>query len=346
MKLSKVLLVAVIALFTGSSWAQDIHYSMYNMSPLTLNPANTGAFEGTFRIGGIFRDQWYSFLKNEFVTPSFYLDAPVLVGFGKLDWISVGVTVYQDQVGVGSLRTGSVLFSAAYHLALDKKGRSMFSVGLQGGMSQRRINGQSLDLMFEDELSLGGNLGTGNGVDRGGIAADNVSYFDLNAGLLFSQELNERSRFNIGVSGLHLITPNKYSLLGPGNNDSDLDMRFNAHATYRTDLGTKWMIQPTALYVNMRPASQLAVQGWGGRYLGEAKDMLLRFGLGYRWGDATEVLLGFDYKDLQVGLSYDINVSGFREATDFQGGFEIAASYIVKIYKEPTVPPVIFCPQL
>ena len=38
--------------------AQDIHFSMYNLSPLTMNPANTGNYKGDWRIMGNYRSQW------------------------------------------------------------------------------------------------------------------------------------------------------------------------------------------------------------------------------------------------------------------------------------------------
>ena len=38
--------------------AQDIHFSQYYASPLTLNPALTGKFNGLWRVTGIYRDQF------------------------------------------------------------------------------------------------------------------------------------------------------------------------------------------------------------------------------------------------------------------------------------------------
>jgi hypothetical protein len=103
--------------------------------------------------------------------------------------------------------------------------------------------------------------------------------------------------------------------------------------------------RPDVYYSMMSSAWQVAGQAWGGRYLGENKEMLLRFGAGYRWDDAAELLLGFDYKGLRAGLSYDINVSQLSDASNFQGGFELAASYIVRIFKEPGCAAGYFLPQ-
>ena len=130
MKLVKTLLFSAILVLSGQLSAQDIHWSMYNMSPLTLNPANTGAFSGTFRIGGIYRDQWASVIaSNPYRTPSFYIDAPIVRGFGKNDWIGIGAMLYSDEAGSGQLGTTSTQFSASYHLAMNKKATSILTFG-------------------------------------------------------------------------------------------------------------------------------------------------------------------------------------------------------------------------
>src|SRR5690242_12174306 len=39
-------------------WSQDMHFSQYYLSPLTLNPANTGNYRGDYRFFGNYRSQW------------------------------------------------------------------------------------------------------------------------------------------------------------------------------------------------------------------------------------------------------------------------------------------------
>src|SRR5687767_6335292 len=36
----------------------DPHFSQYYVYPSWLNPALTGAFDGTYRVSGIYRNQW------------------------------------------------------------------------------------------------------------------------------------------------------------------------------------------------------------------------------------------------------------------------------------------------
>ena len=114
-------------LFSSVILSQDIHFSQFNFSPLTLNPALTGSYEGTARIGGIYRDQWRTDLANPYKTPSFYIDAPIIKGLRAIDWVGVGMTVVSDEAGSTELKTGGSYLSAAYHLALDDKRNKMFN---------------------------------------------------------------------------------------------------------------------------------------------------------------------------------------------------------------------------
>ena len=57
--------------------AQDPHFSQFFASPLTLNPAFTGKFSGTWRLAANHRDQWPS-IPKAYVTTSASLDFPIL----------------------------------------------------------------------------------------------------------------------------------------------------------------------------------------------------------------------------------------------------------------------------
>jgi hypothetical protein len=106
MTLSRLLPVLLLWLSLGALSAQDIHYTLFNMAPLRTNPALTGAFEGTARIGGIYRGQWFSVNGGgDMHTPSFYIDAPIIKGFRDRDWVGVGAVFVQDNAGPFNFRT-------------------------------------------------------------------------------------------------------------------------------------------------------------------------------------------------------------------------------------------------
>ncbi|HQU59713.1 MAG TPA: PorP/SprF family type IX secretion system membrane protein, partial [Saprospiraceae bacterium] len=157
MKLIRPLLFFFLMAILGTLQAQDIHYSLFNMSPLTMNPGLTGSFYGTVRVGGIYRGQWYNVSDaTGFETPSFYADAPIVRGFRKNDWVGVGIAVFNDKAGSVKLRTNASLISAAYHLGLGKDGNNVLTLGLQAGSVSRRFSQTRLELADQWDATNGG----------------------------------------------------------------------------------------------------------------------------------------------------------------------------------------------
>ena len=63
--MKKVLQLFVLTLVVLRASAQDPHFSQFYMAPMYLNPAMVGAFDGNYRLSGLFRGQWGSVLQNE-----------------------------------------------------------------------------------------------------------------------------------------------------------------------------------------------------------------------------------------------------------------------------------------
>ncbi|MFZ9207484.1 MAG: type IX secretion system membrane protein PorP/SprF, partial [Sediminibacterium sp.] len=53
--------------------AQDPHFSQFFASPLTINPALTGKFDGKYRITSNHRNQWPT-INNAFITTTASFD--------------------------------------------------------------------------------------------------------------------------------------------------------------------------------------------------------------------------------------------------------------------------------
>lgn len=338
------LFIAVSILFwglTGSAQQSINHFSLFDMAPLTLNPAYTGTYEGTLRIGGIYRDQWGSFLPNQFTTPSFYVDAPFLL-IRNRDWLGAGVALISDKSGSGELGNTAVMGSVSYHLALDKKSTNVLTFGVQLGSVRRSINQSGL--RFGDEL--GRNGAPGGSPDRNRIG-ENVNYLDVGAGVLLRSQLNETMGMELGFSLLHLTTP-AYNLISENssNPNQDLPAQFILHGRYRVDMSEKWLFSPAFLFQGITGANEIAIQGNLGYKLNPDNPTVLKGGVGYRLRDAIQILLGLDYGDLSVGLSYDANISDLTKVSNTFGGFEVAVAYIIKIYKQPDVKPAFMCPRI
>ncbi len=328
--------------------AQDIHYTLWDMAPLTVNPAFTGSYSGSFRVGGIYRDQWRSLegAAGLFTTPSAYIDAPIIRGFRKNDWVGVGLSFFSDRAGTFKLGTTSQQLSAAYHLGLNKKSTSTLTIGLQGG-STALITDPSqsgVDIVTPD-----GQLGISEFVG-GGELKD--SYRDFKGGVMFKSLLNKKTNLAIGAAVGHVTSP-EFNLItrdagsiGPSI-VSDRPTLIQFHAQLGLGLNEKMTLTPQLLYQTTAGAQELSIQTYLGYKIN--KDYTLRPGLGYRTtgNDAIEILVGMDIRDnLRAVAAYDLNISPLRNQTNGIGAFELGIYYIGKIYKKPDIKPAILCPRL
>lgn len=88
--------IYILILFIGWIIAvkgQDIHFSQFYASPLTLNPANTGLFNGNIRGVLNYRNQWNSFAP--FNTYAGSVDMNFGQRFLKDDLFGIGVNFFR-----------------------------------------------------------------------------------------------------------------------------------------------------------------------------------------------------------------------------------------------------------
>lgn len=335
-----LLLVFLLSGMTINVNAQDIHFSQFYYSPLTFNPALTGAMDGTYRIGGIYKNQWSS-INSPFVysTPSVAGDAKLFSGKFDGNYLGVGLMLMNDRSGDGNLRNFTAMLSLAYHQALDREGNYHLSVGLQGGMVQKSIDFEKLN--FADEF---------DGLGFNNITAENFKYYqiaysDFAAGAVLYGVPNNRSRFQIGASAFHLTTPTESFF---ETSDNQLDMRFVVHGSYAARLGSKVYFFPFAQYQIQNNDNELV---WGAN-LGYNMNQSIRgvpqifyVGCFNRFRYDIIPTVGIMMKGIQAGLSYDVNISSdLNPATGGKGGFELALAYIGNI-TPPKHYKKIYCPQ-
>lgn len=340
MKRIRLLVFVAALLQLGALQAQDVHFSLYNYSPLSLNPALTGAFEGTARIGGVYRSQWYTI--KPFETNAYYIDAPLpILRLRKTDWFGAGVTFISDVSGSGRLKVNyAPMFSLSYHAAMDKKGDSYLTLGLQGGIISRQLNQDRLRLAsgYDDRT---GAIVPGAQTDNS-IQSESDNNFNFGLGLMYRSKLENDGRLELGASYSHLIQP-EYSLLSGRSDEGNRPGRLAAHGRLSMPINEQWSVMPTFLWQNTGGANEFALQGWVGKPINEK--LTLNAGLGYRFADAAQVLFGVDYEDWHLALSYDLNLSKLSNTSNYQGAFEIAGYYILKVYKKPDVKPALLCPE-
>src|ERR1035438_8218758 len=112
-RIARLSLAAALVLTTPVVFAQDIHFTQFDMAPLVINPAFTGMFDGRIRAGAIYRNQWAS-VTVPYVTYGASVDLPLLIERNG-DYLATGLQLYKDQAGDGNLSNFTGLLSVAYH---------------------------------------------------------------------------------------------------------------------------------------------------------------------------------------------------------------------------------------
>src|SRR5580700_2692670 len=205
MKQIAILVLAFLtSLFVLPAKAQDPGFSQFFASPLSLNPALTGKFNGVVRVAGNYRNQWPS-INNAFITSTVSVDAPILRHkLPENDTWGIGVMAMTDKTASGVLNSNYFSFSTAYHKSLDEDGYHQIGVGFQGTYANKSLDGTRLT--FEDGLQLDG---TWLRSPSEAINSEFVSvhYFDAGLGVLYNASTNGNDNYYIGASAYHLNHP-------------------------------------------------------------------------------------------------------------------------------------------
>lgn len=371
MKTFTMCLLALVGF--GSLTAQELHNSYYHFTPLNINPANAGAFAGSYRINGIYSDKQAAITSRPFRTFTLSADAPIIRGLRKQDWVGVGVQVdVLGQSGLNYMASTTGEFDSrgtqswtfmkvglAYHLSLDKKQTNIFTLGAQlsngsrnfNMLNQRdgRINPQtgSADL---DILAF--NAGPAQGGGSNNNNSNNVvfgSYRDLSVGVLYNAR-RKKSDMRLGLAVEGLLNPAiGFSQRSTGNAADSTEHKYfgiNVHGSYDMEVNKKLHIVPAFYYYTLGPANALNINSHAWYQLDPEKDFRVGAGLGVRNLRAAILYLGAEYKDFRAGFAYDMDLSSAAIGSDGVGGYELALSYLGKIYKKPKPKAVIFCPKL
>ncbi len=121
MRVRKILYSLFLSMLLGKAYAQDPHYSQFFSSPLTLNPAFTGKFSGTYRLAGNYRNQWPS-INNAFTTSTFSADVHLLQDqIPNNDTWGIGLAGYSDNSSNGALNSITRPYQPLTIRALMKK---------------------------------------------------------------------------------------------------------------------------------------------------------------------------------------------------------------------------------
>lgn len=330
----KLVVIISTLLVSVMAHAQDPHFSQFFSSPLTLNPAFTGKFNGLWRLAANHRDQWPS-IPKAYVTSSASIDFPILQKrIPENDVFGAGISGLSDASANNILKLNYGSLSMSYHKSLDENGYSTIGAGFQGTYSSLSLDVSKL--YFEDQLTQNGFTGTTTDILTNGT---NQSYFDMNAGVLYSGSSNGINNYYAGVSMYHINRP-KVSFK---DKNWYLSGRVTIHAGGSFPVSDVLTLHSSIIHQIQNKASETTLGAAIAANLNQDEDKPTSVYLGswIRFNDAVVPYVGLEFGSLRIGASYDLNISGLKAATNTRGGSEISLIYI----KQPAENKGIPCPK-
>lgn len=322
--MKRPLLIWICALVLKLSvFGQDPNFSQFHSSPLSLNPALTGKFDGVFRVAGNYRDQWPA-ISKAFVTSTISFDMGILPNrIAETDTWGIGVMAMTDKTANGILNSNYFSFSTAYHKALDEDGLHQIGVGFQGTYAGKRLDGSKLN--FEDELDQLGGWSNPTSEPINGRSI-NVSYFDFNAGFLFNGSSTGENNYYFGASFYHINRP-KESFNG---GFYTLNPRVTLHGGGAFPVADNASVQLSGLHSRQAGAVNTVLGGNISLNVNGDDEIPTNVYLGswYRFGDAIIPYVGLEFGEFLLGATYDVNTSNLKTASQSRGGIEISLIYV------------------
>lgn len=347
--MKKLLLgMSVAMLFSASLKAQDIHFTQYFTSPLTLNPAMTGLVADDLRFSGNYRSQWASVSPNPYVTATMSFDIATLKGkLPEGDALGLGFLGLYDKSGSGGLTNTTVGLSMSYHKAFGRDRQQHLSIGMQGMLVQKNIN--FAKLTFEDQYDA--NSGTLMYTTNEFFNNADLTYPDFNFGAMYSGKVADYATFYLGYSYYHLTQPVE-TFIG-GTSSHKIHPRHTGYIGGSFDMNPNTVLYASGLYQAQAGAQEVVLGAAVGFVLNPGHDMEYQknttFYLGgwYRYQDAVAPYVGLEWSKMRLGISYDVNISSLTPATRSVGAYEVSLIYFGRINKRERNPNYSWsCPKI
>lgn len=325
-----ILLVCAVISCAPLAWSQsDAHFSQFVNSPLELNPANAGLFQGKFRGVLNYRRQWEN-IGNAFQTIGASGDFQVARNVFDRDFFGVGVNILQDQAGVSEWTNLNANLHISYTKIMDPRDRHYVSLGFMTGFAQRSFALTSL--RWNNQWTLEGfNTDLPNGEFNVGESA---TYLDLAGGVNYFYS-NDRETFKAygGIAAFHLNQPDISLISG----EDQLYTRYVINGGTQFFTGDESVsFFPNAVFMFQGPNNMLNFGGdvrfylsRGTRMTGFLQESSIALGMYHRWGDAFIPTVKLNAGGFQLGISYDLTIGELSRSNDGLGGPEFSLIYRV-----------------
>ena len=318
--------------------AQDPSFSQFFSSPLNINPALTANINADWRLISNLRDQWIG-PASPYMTGTISYDKkifqnkiPNVETEGNI--MGVGGMLMFDHAMSGVVRSTYASLNLSYSVKISETDRYKERIGIGFGAIYGKRNIDFTRVDFEEQFT---GFGFNRNLPTGETSLSNMKgYISASAGLTYSAR-TEKTNFDLGVAAFHVNKP-KQTFLKDEN--QVLAMRKVAHANFETFLNERIILNTNAIYQFQQEANYFSAGGGLGYYLDYSLGTMITAGLWYWSKNALIPYVSLSYKDLQVGVSYDITTSKLNEASRKPSSWEL--SITLRGVKKPTG--IIPCP--
>ncbi|MCS6819165.1 MAG: type IX secretion system membrane protein PorP/SprF, partial [Chitinophagales bacterium] len=219
------------------------------------------------------------------------------------------------------------------------KNKINIGIGLQGGIYLKNLNSGN----FQFGSGFLPDLTYDKSIENENISANNLTRFNLNAGLNVGLRLIKNMSYAMGFSAMNLTRPAEQYL----NNSEDvrLPMRFQLHGGFQFDI-KRLVLLPGYLFQTQAKAHEGTFGLTAGiHFINKPEDKATLFlGLWSRLNTGTQNVLtsaiipkaGIEFKRLRLGFAYDVGIGPIRRDVRESGvgrapnAFELSLAYIFK----------------
>lgn len=317
--MKSLLTFLAFAVIWGAASAQDIHLTQWYTNQLNLNPATGGMYDGDFRLVGNYRNQW-----REINTPITTTMVAADKNFNfHSDVINAGILVIHDEFSDFGLTTNKILLSGSYSKVF--RGHDL-RAGLQMGVvfKSTDLGNQTFPSQWVYETGQ-----FDQSVPNGETTiSESLVHFDMNLGVAWSKRITKNIRLTSGFSIFHINRPKdtyfssyKERLRTRQIFHLEGDARFG-----KIGIEPKFIMMWTTLSQNMIVGSNFKYHFNKGAVRNVYLGVMYRTRFGAN-RDAAAPVIGIGVNRLDIGFSYDVNVSELSAYSDTKTTFEISLIY-------------------
>ena len=311
-----VLNLLIITFFALSLQGQDVHFSSINANDMYFNPAKTAFTDTDFKVATAYRNQWQTVSTNGYNTTLFTAEGRILSSKKYRHSFGIGLGFLSDVAGTLNFGQRQMFVNLSYNKQIEKRNNHFISIGVQLANNYWSYDATNAD--FGQSQS-----------DWEGILLSNLSYNDISLGVHWQIEPSDMQTLAAGIAVFHLTQPGLSFIDELNLNEIKLRPRYYGYVNY---------LFPASVASNVNLSARLSTQNdnyeiiAGGDYLIDMSNTIfdqnnIGAGLYIRSLDAIILTLKYQFNSLNVGLAYDINISGLSQVSNTYGGLEIYLSY-------------------